>query len=79
MKFTHLLVPVRVIEKIENTYSFEQDMSKAIAVDLSEEGIEEKAKLAKKLPLLLKLNFVARTAYSAGYQQCAKDLLNTKP
>lgn len=76
---THILVPIDDYAKIEqiilDSYSWEPVLDNTIPVDLSEEGIKAKA---ERVAAGLADYGESQFPYAMGYEQCAKDLLNTK-
>ena len=89
-KPTHILVPIESLEKAirqdrlsggYGTYDYDKlvnAVNKGIEVDLSEEGIKERAINGAAANDDV-ASFLDKSIYEQGYQQCAKDLLNTKP
>ena len=78
-KPTHILVPIEEYNHVvANNLHLDYLLERSPKVDLSEEGIKEKAiDYAHKNDDEGSWNDLA--IMQEAYQQCAKDLLNTKP
>jgi hypothetical protein len=73
---THILVPIAEFTAENNREERMKIVLTSPKVDLSEEGIKKIAVLAKREAFddpMMGIDYID------GYQQCAKDLLNTKP
>lgn len=78
MKPTHILVPIEEWEAGHYIYSV-HNPDVLIEVNLSEEWSFDELKKKALKDDITRLLTKAELEYMEGYQQCAKDLLNTKP
>lgn len=84
MRPTHFLISYEDMQMLEKYYfNGDNPIDSAIPVDLSEEGIKEKAEAYireddEHNPLVSNYPY-SRDGAKWFYQQCAKDILNSKP